>query len=136
LLEIADSSMTYRYRYLTTLQLAPMLDLLLADETNPRSVGFQLAALAEHVRQLPGSEGDPLRNQEQRIMLAAQASLRLVDVEGLCEPDARHVRRRLDRFLEQLATQLYQLSDSITHTYLTHTGPSRQLGTVVPANLE
>ena len=35
-LEIADSSMTYRYRYLTSLQLAPVLDLLISDETNPR----------------------------------------------------------------------------------------------------
>ena len=43
--------MTYRYRYLTSLQLAPVLDLLLIDETNPRSVGFQLIALADHVRQ-------------------------------------------------------------------------------------
>ena len=48
-LEIADSTMTYRYRYLTSLQLAPVLDLMLADESNPRAVGFQLAALAEHV---------------------------------------------------------------------------------------
>ena len=39
MLEIADSSMTYRYRYLTTLQLAPVLDLVLVDETNPRAVG-------------------------------------------------------------------------------------------------
>ena len=40
LLEIADSSMTYRNRYLTNLQLPPLLDLLLTDETNPRSVGL------------------------------------------------------------------------------------------------
>ena len=53
ILEIADSSMTYRYRYMTSLQLAPVLDLLLIDETNPRSVGFQLRALADHARQLP-----------------------------------------------------------------------------------
>ncbi len=136
LLEIADSSMTYRYRYLTTLQLAPVLDLLLADETNPRSVGFQLSALSDHVRMLPSKEADPIRNQEQRIMLAAQASLRLVDVEALCEADEHHKRTRLDRFLERISHQLFQLSESISHTYLTHTGPSRQLGTIAPAPLE
>src|SRR5207244_3669577 len=36
LLEVADSSMTYRSRYFTTLEPAPVLDVLMADETNPR----------------------------------------------------------------------------------------------------
>ena len=53
LLEIADSSMTYRRRYLSMLQAAPVLDLLLADETNPRSLAYQLAALAESIDRLP-----------------------------------------------------------------------------------
>ena len=47
MLEVADSSMTYRRRYLATLQVAPVVDLLLTDETNPRSVVFQIAALAD-----------------------------------------------------------------------------------------
>ena len=52
-LEIADSAMTYRRRYMTALQAAPVLDLLLADESNPRSAAFQLARLAEHIEALP-----------------------------------------------------------------------------------
>ena len=46
LLEIADSSMTYRRRYYAQPRLAPVLDLLLADETNTRALAFQLAAVA------------------------------------------------------------------------------------------
>ena len=42
LLEVADSSMTYRTRYYTTLQPLAVLDVLMADETNPRSLDFQL----------------------------------------------------------------------------------------------
>ena len=53
LLEVADSIMTYRSRYLARVQLAPVLDLLLTDESNPRSVAFQLACCAAHVEQLP-----------------------------------------------------------------------------------
>ncbi len=127
-LEIADSAMTYRYRYMTSLQLAPLLDLLLTDETNPRSLGFQLAALADHVRQLPGKETNPLRNRETRIMIATQAELRLVDVEALARPREEGVRWTLDSFLADMTLQLWQLSDSLTQTYFTHTGPSRQLG--------
>jgi uncharacterized alpha-E superfamily protein len=135
LLEIADSAMTYRYRYMTSLQLAPLLDLLLTDETNPRSLGFQVAALSEHVRQLPGKDTNPLRNRETRIMIATQAELRLVDVEALARPREESVRWTLDNFLADMTLQLWQLSDSLTQTYFTHTGPSRQLGAVSPDSL-
>ncbi len=126
-LEVADSSMTYRYRYLTTLQLPPVLDLLLVDETNPRAVGFQVAALASHVRALTVSSEDTRQNSEQRILLGAQAALRLTDVEALAVQDVHGRRTRLDQFLEDLGGAFPQLSDSLTHTYLTHTVPSRQL---------
>ena len=39
LLEVADSAMTYRRRYFAEAQLAPVLDLLLADGTNPARAG-------------------------------------------------------------------------------------------------
>jgi uncharacterized alpha-E superfamily protein len=53
LLEVADSSMTYRTRYYTTLQPLAVLDVLMADETNPRSLDFQLSHLAELYEKLP-----------------------------------------------------------------------------------
>jgi uncharacterized alpha-E superfamily protein len=53
LLEICDSVMTYRSRYLNVFQLVPFVDLLLLDENNPRSCAFQLAAIESHLRELP-----------------------------------------------------------------------------------
>jgi len=53
LLEIADSAMTYRSRYLNQVQIVPFVDLLLLDESNPRSSAFQLAAVETHLRDLP-----------------------------------------------------------------------------------
>jgi uncharacterized circularly permuted ATP-grasp superfamily protein/uncharacterized alpha-E superfamily protein len=53
LLEIADSAMTYRSRYLNVFQLVPFVDLLLLDENNPRSCAFQLATIENHLRELP-----------------------------------------------------------------------------------
>src|SRR5262249_50624873 len=44
-LEVADSSMTYRRRYMSSLQTAAVPALLLADEGNPASLAFQLVAL-------------------------------------------------------------------------------------------
>ena len=52
-LEIADSAMTYRARYLNAFQAPPFIDLLLFDDANPRGVAYQLAAIESHVRELP-----------------------------------------------------------------------------------
>ena len=132
-LEIANSTMTYRYRYLTSLQLAPVLDLILVDETNPRAVGFQLAALAELVRNLPGEAADAETRPEPRIVLAGQAALRLCDVDAFCEPEPTGRRTALGDFLDQESGHLRRLSDAITQRYLSHTGPSHQLGLITPS---
>ena len=52
-LEIADSRMTYRRRYLSSLRAEAVLDLVLFDETNPRSLAAQLVALDDDVNHLP-----------------------------------------------------------------------------------
>lgn len=131
-LEVADSTMTYRYRYLTSLQLAPVLDLVLIDETNPRAVGFQFAALADHVKQLPGDPIEIEQREEPRLVLAAQAALRLSDVDAFCEPDAEGSRQLLRAFVEDLDDKLRRISEAVTQRYLVHTGVSHRLGLVQP----
>lgn len=133
LLEIGDSSMTYRNRYLTMLQLPPLLDLLLTDETNPRSVGFQVAALLGHVDSLPHSNRQLLRSTEQRLILDTCTQLRLADVYALSLLDRQGRRSALERFLLRHSEQLRQLSDEISRNYLIHAGPARQLNEIRPS---
>ncbi|MGH8379640.1 circularly permuted type 2 ATP-grasp protein [Pseudomonas sp.] len=52
LLELGNSSITYRSRYLAVAQLIPVLDLLLLDEQNPHAVLFQLNLLVRAYRRL------------------------------------------------------------------------------------
>ncbi|WP_263261564.1 circularly permuted type 2 ATP-grasp protein [Pseudomonas sp. RIT-PI-S] len=52
LLELANSSITYRSRYLAEAQLIPVLDLLLLDPQNPHAVLFQLKQVARSLRRL------------------------------------------------------------------------------------
>jgi uncharacterized alpha-E superfamily protein len=127
LLETADSQMTYRSRYLATLQLAPVLDLLLTDETNPRSVAFQLAALAAHVEQLPRDRAQPARGPDERLSLSLVHTIRMADVAALCETRSGGVRQQLDRLLFRLSDQLPKLSEAISHRFLIHAGVPRQL---------
>ena len=132
LLEIADSSMTYRNRYATVLQLGTVLDLLMTDETNPRSVGFQLAALSDHVERLPRQQSDPLLSAEQRLSIALVSSVRLADVAALGEVDEHGVRSGLDRLLDRLAGQLRELANGVSHKYLVHAGPAHQMANIHP----
>jgi uncharacterized circularly permuted ATP-grasp superfamily protein/uncharacterized alpha-E superfamily protein len=131
-LEIADSLMTYRRRYLGTLQVAPVIDLLLADESNPRSVAFQLVALAEGVARLPRDPGQAVRPPEERLSLAALTAVRLAEVVPLAVPDSAGGRPLLAGLLSRLEADLPELSDALTLRYLSHLQPSRQLAALGP----
>ena len=126
-LEVVDSLMTYRSRYLATLQPAPVLDLVLTDETNPRSVAFQLVTLADHVENLPRDRTQPLRSPEQRIVLSLLTAVRMAEAVTLRRLPRRDERTKLDRLLGRLGDQLPRLSDLIAHKYLVHAGTPRQL---------
>jgi uncharacterized circularly permuted ATP-grasp superfamily protein/uncharacterized alpha-E superfamily protein len=126
-LEIADSSMTYRSRYLSSLQVVPVLDLLLMDETNPRSVAFQFAALQEHMEALPRDPSPAVLAAEQRVVLSVLARLRLVDLEKLCDSREDGTRPRLEELLADLAREIPVLSDALTRNYLAHAETARQL---------
>ncbi len=125
-LEIADSFMTYRSRYLSTPQLAPVLDLLLADESNPRSVAFQLAALAANCEQLPRDTAADSPGIELAVIGEALAALRGADVAALCRRDRSGDRPGLRALLEEVSACLPQFSDGLTRAYFSH-ADARQL---------
>jgi uncharacterized circularly permuted ATP-grasp superfamily protein/uncharacterized alpha-E superfamily protein len=127
LLEVTDGAITYRRRYPGTVQLAPVLDLLLTDETNPRALVFQVRALAEHVERLPRAGGEALRTTEERIAIGALAQLRLVEPGVLGEVGASGVRGRLAGLLARLAADVPALSDAVTQSYLSHAAAARPL---------
>ncbi len=121
LLEVADSSITYRSRYFTSLQAAPVIDLLMNDEANPRSLAFQLKDLARHSAALsgmPSGSGWPVLKQRQTE--AAAARLLSADIELLCEGPAGSNRTRLDSLLEDLGAALPAFSEAIAITYFSH----------------
>jgi uncharacterized alpha-E superfamily protein len=123
LLEIADSSMTYRRRYYAQAQLAPVLDLLLADDGNPRSLAFQVNAMASHIDRLPRPPHAPVPTREQAAIICLEATLREADIKGFCEARRRGDSAPLDGLLNRFVTELQALSDTITHYYFSHAGP-------------
>ena len=121
LLEVADSSITYRSRYFTVLQAAPVVDLLMNDGANPRSLSFQLRDLGKHCAALaamPSGTGWPLLQQRQ--MEAAADRLLGADVQLLCEARSGGRRARLAGLLEDLGSALPNFSEAIANTYFSH----------------
>jgi uncharacterized alpha-E superfamily protein len=59
LLRLADSIVTYRARYMTSPEWLPVLDLVLLDGSNPRSVMFQAKGVKDYLEVLESSYGVP-----------------------------------------------------------------------------
>jgi uncharacterized alpha-E superfamily protein len=126
ILELADSSITYRSRYLTSMQADLVLDLLLVDEKNPRSVAFQLAQLREHIEHLPESQSLLRRPEEARLALSLLSAVQLADVQALAKPDESGRLSSLETLLNRLVSELRGLSETLTRTYFNLAVPSRQ----------
>lgn len=116
-LELADSFITYRSRYRLNPMLAPVLDLLILDENNPRSLGFQLRALAAHIDALPQTGMSGGRTEVQRTGLSMLSAVRLADVVKLAERDGNGRRPALAALLEAQIAQSPNLSNAITRRY-------------------
>ncbi len=117
LLNICDSTLTYRSRYLSTFQPAPVADLILTDASNPRSVLFQVRRLLHCVRRLPGEPRNPLSRAEQRLILL-ETQLVTADLEKACEDKAEALRN----LAEDCINLFWQVSDDLARTYFSHAG--------------
>ena len=120
LLQIADSSITYRRRYFTTMRVDFVLELLLADEANPRAVSFQLATLVEHLRHLPGYEAAEEKPLPLSLAEAALAAVRMADPEDLAARDAAGRFPQLEELIAQLKARLYDASDALAARHFSH----------------
>jgi uncharacterized alpha-E superfamily protein len=128
LLDVMDNSITYRRRYRDVMQVAPVLDLLLTDESNPRSLVFQLAAIQQNLQCLPHAIDNPLRTLEERIALAVLTHVRLADVEAMAIPTADRSRPALVTHLARVCQELPALSNAVTQSYLAHAVVPRAIG--------
>jgi len=137
-LTTAESIITYRLRYRARAQLETVLELLLLDPGNPRSLAYQLERLTEDLEVLP--RGADLRlPEERRMVLAAHTDLRLAEIGSLVRDQAAvaaagppidgltATRPSLDAFLLDLYTRLSAAADAVDHAHFVHVTPSFSL---------
>jgi uncharacterized circularly permuted ATP-grasp superfamily protein/uncharacterized alpha-E superfamily protein len=122
LLEVADSSMTYRSRYFTTLQPAPVLHVLMLDETNPRSLAFQMTHLGDLYEHLPRHE-----TRDLKTIRKATERLRAVNMKSLSYSNPADANShnldgplQLDKLLQDLEELLPSWSNNVSNTYFSH----------------
>jgi uncharacterized alpha-E superfamily protein len=112
LLDIGDSTITYRTRYLASPLLGSTIDLLVFDKTNPRALAYQWNhieySLVRIAATLGGSPDDTL---DEAVSVVAQMELSAVDGES-----ARAIRARqaLGEQLDVLASAAGRLSDRLS----------------------
>jgi uncharacterized alpha-E superfamily protein len=121
-LEVADSSMTYRTRYYTTLQPSAVLDVLLADETNPRSLDFQLSHVADLYQKLPRHLSRDLGAMRNALVLLRGFDLRKLKYPllGAAATNGSDGLSRLASFLRELEGLLPSWSNNLSSRYFSH----------------
>jgi uncharacterized alpha-E superfamily protein len=124
MLEVADSSITYRSRYYTTLQPIAVLDVLMMDGTNPRSLDFQLSHIADIYGKLPRHVPEDLRTMTNALALLRSFNLQRLHypLPGANGMEAKSGERDgLTRVLRELNNFLPSWSNNLSNTYFSHT---------------
>jgi uncharacterized circularly permuted ATP-grasp superfamily protein/uncharacterized alpha-E superfamily protein len=121
-----DSLTIYQRRYRSFIQLPLVLELLLLDETHPRSVVYQLHQLSIHISALPrGSDKNHL-SEEERLILKAYTDIRLSNVLELTQISKNEgIFSNLDTLLSNTATQLWRIAEVIAEAYFSHSQTSQ-----------
>lgn len=122
IVEVLDVRMTYRFRYRENFHRNAVLDLTITDETNPRSLAFQIDRVVSHVDRLPGFEARPLRSEEMRIVMHAAHAVRMLTSDDLAASHPKTVMSALKTIEDNMAL----LSNVLTRKYLVHSGVPRQ----------
>jgi len=121
LLELGNSSITYRSRYLAVAQLIPVLDLLLLDEQNPHAVLFQLKLVTRTLKRLNDDFGVPREaGLPQLVERLARFDLGCLENPLFGESSVRAALNGLADLLQEIAEASGQVSDRLALRHFAH----------------
>lgn len=121
LLELGNSSITYRSRYLAVAQLIPVLDLLLLDEQNPHAVLFQLKLVTRTLKRLNDDFGVPREaGLPQLVERLARFDLGCLENPLFGENSVRAALGGLADLLQEIAEASGQVSDRLALRHFAH----------------
>jgi uncharacterized circularly permuted ATP-grasp superfamily protein/uncharacterized alpha-E superfamily protein len=109
LLDLCDSQITYRQRYIMVAARAPVIDLVVLDPNNPRSAAYQIDRMEVHLAALPKHTADGRLSPPQQIAASIATALRTADAAKVD-----------DALIVIIENALMKLSETIGSSYLTH----------------
>lgn len=115
-----DSTITFHARYQQRHDIPALLDLLLLDRDNPRSLAWVAQTLRGRLAKLAGSAPGEIPDIALTVPDPKQWSL-----AALCERDAQGRYARLLELLQTCTDAAYKLSDNLGSRYFTHSGDAR-----------
>ena len=129
LLLSVEALISYRRRYRGQSHVAFALELLMTDETNPRSLIYQVKQLESYLELLPRNEqnqlGLPL---ERRLILQSLHDVQLADLMALATADDTSKQREsLEALMTKLIQQIEQFTSLLGDKYFDHTAGPQQL---------
>jgi uncharacterized circularly permuted ATP-grasp superfamily protein/uncharacterized alpha-E superfamily protein len=120
-----ESAVTHRRRYRTDPAVPDVLDLLLLDGTNPRSLAYQVDRLREDLAQVPTPAGST--DQRDRLLADVDDLLDELDPVAVSAAGPDGQRLRLTEVLDSLGWRLRAVADEIARVHLAHPAPVRQV---------
>lgn len=111
LLDLCDSTVTYRSRYMVAPEWLPVLDMLVRDDTHTRSIGFQLPGLIAMVQKIEALHG----GFASTLLAGPHEALARLAPEDLSPDNAA-----LKWLLDEVRGVSYGVSEAVTHTFFTH----------------
>lgn len=128
LLKSNEALVNYRYKYRRSLQHLLVLELMLQDVNNPRSLIYQLDRLKVYLSSLPKTNRHSSLLLHEKLILEAHTLLRLVDKEQFMVLDEKkEYYSGLDAFLEKLYNLLCDITPALSKTYFKHYRRQKQL---------
>ena len=107
LLDLADSQISYRQRYLTGLARVPVVDLVALDDRNPRALAFQLRAIDKRLQELPVLSDDGMAEPQQASATAVASVAATATAAGLDPDTLGDIERRLASLSDQIARRYF-----------------------------
>jgi uncharacterized alpha-E superfamily protein len=107
MLDLVDSQITYRSRYLVGMALAPVRDMALLDPHNPRSVAFQVERIDDGIGDLPVLRADGIFEEPKRLSTLLRAELATTQASALEDKGIFAVEQRLLRLAEAIAARYF-----------------------------
>ncbi len=107
LLDLVDSQITYRSRYLMGVALRPVRDMVLLDAFNPRSLAFQVERLMEHLDNLPVLNEDGMPEAPRRILVKLAADVGVAEAGNMENSTILAFEQAMAAFAEAIAARYF-----------------------------